>query len=128
VLLFDNIGFRRSGFKVGYDQWVLLAWQYLDEECQKRLRVFGLPNDAKTFDEAYAQLDDLVAAVLPQQVHIDQLAEATIPLYDQALQLAVAGKLPPTDDPTVRERPNTISKRMRGLWSTRVRRCLLPIF
>ena len=29
MFLFDNIGFRNSGFKVGYDHWVLLAWQYL---------------------------------------------------------------------------------------------------
>jgi hypothetical protein len=65
VLLFDNIGFRKSGFKVGYDQWVLLAWQYLTPAEQHDLGLLGLSKQGVPFANAFASEDEFVRAVLP---------------------------------------------------------------
>jgi hypothetical protein len=54
ILLFDNIGFRKSGYKVGYDQWVLIAWQYLDQAAQHRLKIAGLSGEGRPWSEVYA--------------------------------------------------------------------------
>jgi hypothetical protein len=83
VLLFDNIGFRKSGFKVGYDQWVLLAWQYLMPAEQRELGLLGLSKEAIPFATAFpSEQDEYVRAVLPAAVDYENVSRHLSTLLD----------------------------------------------
>ena len=86
VLLFDNIGFRKSGFKVGYDQWVLLAWQYLMPAEQRELGLLGLSKEAIPFATAFpSEQDEYVRAVLPAAVDYENVSRHLSTLLDGVL-------------------------------------------
>jgi hypothetical protein len=99
VLLFDNIGFRKSGFKVGYDQWVLLAWQYLTPAEQRELGLLGLSKEGILFATAFPSADEYVRAVLPADVDYDNVSRRLSTLLDGALVNFVSSQTDALPDP-----------------------------